>query len=114
VTDVVKVTELDPSAHLDSEETIAESLSAALEEDDPGVFLAAIGQVAKVRDMSAIAQESGLAQESLHKAFRPGAKPRYATVQKALRSLGVKINVSTAWLSKATRDRLRRYTPGKI
>ena len=57
---MIKVTEFDPSAYLDSEETIAEYLSAALEEDDPGVFLAAVGHVAKARGMSAIAQESGL------------------------------------------------------
>ena len=91
---MAKVTEFDPSAYLDSEETIAEYLSAALEEDDPGVFLAAIGHVAKARGMSAIAEESGLGRESLYKAFAPGAKPRYETVQKVLHSLGVKINVS--------------------
>jgi len=76
--------------------TIVEYLSAALEEDDPDVFLAAIGHVAKARGMSAIAQESGLGRESLYKAFAPGAKPRYETVQKVLHSLGVKINVSAA------------------
>lgn len=93
---MVKVTEFDPSVYLDSEEAIAEYLSAALEDDDPSVFLAAIGHVAKARGMSAIAQESGLGRESLYKAFAPGAKPRYETVQKVLHSLGVKINVSAA------------------
>lgn len=96
VTDMVKVTEFDPSVYLDHEETIAEYLSAALEDDDPSVFLAAVGHVAKARGMSAIAQESGLGRESLYKAFAPGAKPRYETVQKVLNSLGVKINVSAA------------------
>ncbi|NND83024.1 MAG: putative addiction module antidote protein [Gammaproteobacteria bacterium] len=93
---MVKITEFDPSVYLDSEEAIAEYLSAALEEDDSSVFLAAIGHVAKARGMSAIAQESGLGRESLYKAFSPGAKPRYETVQKVLHSLGVKINVSAA------------------
>jgi probable addiction module antidote protein len=93
---MVKVTEFDPSALLDSEETIAEYLTAALEEDDPDIFLAAVGHVAKARGMSAIAKESGLGRESLYKALSPGAKPRYETVQKVLHSLGVKINVSAA------------------
>ena len=93
---MVKVTEFDPSVHLDDEETIAEYLSAALEEDDPSVFLAAIGHVAKARGMSLIAEESGLGRESLYKAFAPGAKPRYETVKKVLNSLGVKIHVSAA------------------
>lgn len=93
---MTKITEFDPSVYLDNEETLAEYLSAALEEDDPNIFLAAIGHVAKARGMSAIAQESGLGRESLYKAFTPGAKPRYETVQKVLHSLGVKINVSAA------------------
>ena len=93
---MIKISEFDPSEYLDSEEMIAEYLSAALEEDDPCVFLAAVGHVAKARGMSAIAQESGLGRESLYKAFSPGAKPRYETVQKVLHSLGVKINVSAS------------------
>lgn len=93
---MVKISEFDASAYLDSEETIAEYLSVALENDDPNVFLVAIGHVAKARGMSAIAQDSGLGRESLYKAFAPGAKPRYETVQKVLQSLGVKINVSAA------------------
>ena len=32
---MIKVSDFDPSAYLDSEETIAEYLSAALEEDSP-------------------------------------------------------------------------------
>jgi probable addiction module antidote protein len=93
---MVKLTEFDPSALLDSEETIAEYLTAALEEDDPDIFLAAVGHVAKARGMSAIAKESGLGRESLYKALSPGAKPRYETIQKVLHSLCVKINVSAA------------------
>ena len=93
---MIKITEFDPSAYLDSEDTIAEYLSAALEDNDSDVFLAAIGHVAKARGMSAIAKESGLGRESLYKAFAPGAKPRYETVQKVLHTLGVKINVSAA------------------
>ncbi len=93
---MIKVTEFDPSAYLDSEEAIAAYLSAALEDDDPGIFLAAIGHVAKARGMSTIAQESGLGRESLYKAFAPGAKPRYETVQKVLHTLGVRIDVSAA------------------
>lgn len=93
---MVKITEFDASAYLDNEETIAEYLSAALEDDNPGVFLTAVGHVAKAQGMSAIAEDSGLGRESLYKAFAPGAKPRYETVQKVLRSLGVKINVSAA------------------
>jgi len=93
---MAKVTEFDPSLYLEDEETIAEYLTAALEDDDPNVFLAAVGHVAKARGMSVIARDAGLGRESLYKALTPGAKPRYETIQKVLHSLGVKIRVSAA------------------
>lgn len=91
-----KVTEFDPSAYLDDDEVIAEYLTAALEDENPDVFLAAVGNIAKARGMSAIAQSAGLGRESLYKSMAPGAKPRYDTVLKVLHSLGVKLTVSAA------------------
>ena len=96
MTEMVKVTEFDPSEFLDNEELIAEYLTAALEDENPDVFLAAVGNVAKARGMTAIAERTGLGRESLYKAMTPGAKPRYDTVLKVLQSLGVKISVSAA------------------
>lgn len=62
----ISLTEFDASAYLDSEEAIAEFLSAALESDDPEVFLSAIGHVAKARGMTEIAQKAGLSRASLY------------------------------------------------
>jgi probable addiction module antidote protein len=93
---VVKVTEFDASEYLDDEEIIAEYLTAALENNDPAVFLAAVGNVAKARGMTAIAAATGLGRESLYKAMAPGAKPRYDTVLKVLQSLGVKVRIEAA------------------
>ena len=90
----IRVREFDASAYLDDDKVIAEYLTAALEDGDPDVFLAAIGNVAKARGMSAIADSTGLGRESLYKAFAPGAKPRYETVLKVLHSLGVKLKVA--------------------
>jgi probable addiction module antidote protein len=90
----LKLTEFDASAYLDSEEVIAEYLTAALEEEDPNVFLTAVGNVAKARGMTQIAQATGLGRESLYKALAPGARPRYDTVLKVLRSLGVRLAVN--------------------
>jgi probable addiction module antidote protein len=93
---MVRVTEFDASAYLGDDEVVAEYLTAALEDPNPDVFLLAIGNVAKARGMSAIAESSGLGRESLYKALTPGAKPRYDTVLKVLQSLGVKLSVSAA------------------
>jgi probable addiction module antidote protein len=85
----------DAADYLDSEEMIAKYLTAALEDENPDVFLAAIADVAKARGVSAIAQSTGLGRESLYKALAPGAKPRYDTILKVLHGLGFKLTVTT-------------------
>lgn len=90
-----KLTKFDASEYLDSDEAIAEYLTAALEDDNPDVFLAAVSDVAKARGMATIAQNTGLGRESLYKALAPGAKPRYDTILKVLHGLGVKVSVTT-------------------
>ena len=83
----------DASDYLDSEETIAEYLSAALENPDPDAFLVAVRDVAKARGISTVAANAGLGRESLYKALKPGAQPRFDTVRRLLGALGVKLYV---------------------
>jgi probable addiction module antidote protein len=49
---MVRVTEFDPSAFLDSDEVVAEYLTAAREDPNRDVFLAALGHVAKARGIT--------------------------------------------------------------
>ncbi|PYS86316.1 MAG: putative addiction module antidote protein [Acidobacteria bacterium] len=84
-----KIKTFDAADYLDNDEVIAEYLNAALEDANPDVLLAAIADVAKARGMSRLAKDTGLGRESLYKALSPGAKPRYDTVLKLLRALGV-------------------------
>ncbi|MGJ8530344.1 addiction module antidote protein [Maritalea sp.] len=86
----------DASDYLDSESMIAEYLAAAVEDDNPDVFIAALGDIAKARGMSEIAEQTGLGRESLYKALRSGSKLRYETVQKVLSALGVKLTIAPA------------------
>jgi probable addiction module antidote protein len=90
----VRVAPFDPAEFLDSEEVIAEYLSAALEDPNPDVFLRAMASVARARGIAEVAKSSGLGRESLYKALAPGAKVRYETVRKVLDSLGVKLRVA--------------------
>lgn len=85
----------DIADYLDSDEVIAEYLTAAAEDPNPEVFLAALGDVAKAKGMARIAKEAGLGRESLYKAFGAGAHPRYETVSAVLRALGVKLTLVT-------------------
>lgn len=77
----------DITEYLDNDEAIAEYLSQVLEEGDNEEFLRAIGYIAKAKGMAQIAQETGLGRESLYKAFRPNAKPRFETVMKVMSAL---------------------------
>ena len=61
--------------YLDDEQTIAEYLTAALEDPNPDVFLTAVRDVARARGMTQLAKDSGLGRESLYKALSPGANP---------------------------------------
>ena len=88
--------EFDAAEYLDNEEAVAEYLSAVLEEDDPGLLSAALGDIAQARGMADIASASGLTREALYKALRPGAQPRFDTVSRVCRALGLKFTVRAA------------------
>jgi probable addiction module antidote protein len=91
---MTKLSKFDAADYLDSEETIAEYLTAALEDENPDVFLAALSDVAKTRGMAEVAKNTGLGRENLYKALAPGANPRYDTIIKVIHGLGVKITVT--------------------
>ena len=88
-----KFAPFDAADYLDSDEVIAEYLTAAMEDPNPEVFLAALGDVARARGMAQIARDAGLGRESLYKALSSGAHPRYETIAAVLRALGVKFAV---------------------
>ncbi|MEO7520681.1 MAG: addiction module antidote protein [Gemmatimonas sp.] len=84
----------DAADYLDSEEVIVEYLNVALASEQPDLFLQALADVAKARGMAQLAKDTGLGRESLYKALAPGAKPRYDTVLKLVRALGVELHTS--------------------
>ncbi len=83
----------DVADYLENGQVMAEYLSAAVEDPNPDVFLAALGDVARARGMAQIAEEAGLGPESLYKALSTGAHPRYETVSAVLHALGVKFAI---------------------
>ncbi|HPA48300.1 MAG TPA: putative addiction module antidote protein [bacterium] len=91
---IADLPEFDITEHLDSEEAIAAYLSAVIEENDPSELAHALGTVARARGMSQVAKDAGLAREALYKALRPGAQPRFDTVQRVCAALGVKLSVT--------------------
>ncbi len=91
---MTKFAPFDAADYLDNAETIAEYITAALEDPNPDVFLTAVRDVARARGMAQLAKDAGLGHESLYKTLAPGAKPRYDTILKLLHALGVKLSAS--------------------
>jgi probable addiction module antidote protein len=91
-----KLVPFDAARYLGSEEAIAEYMSAVLEADDPDLLLMALGDVARAKGMAQVAKDAGLGRESLYKALTPGAKPRFDTVLKVAKALGVRFSAQTA------------------
>lgn len=91
-----KLIPFDMAAHLDSQDAIAEYLTQVLADGDADELLRALGYIAKARGMAQIAEATGLGRESLYKALTPGAKPRYDTILKVTRALGVRLTAQPA------------------
>ena len=72
------------------------SVSTSLETDDTDLLLLALGDVARARGIAQVAKDSGLGRESLYKTLAPGAKPRFDTVLKVARALGVRLAARSA------------------
>lgn len=95
MTDKISITalpEFDASRYLDSEQAIAEYLTAILDENDPALLAAALGDIARARGMTEIARAAGMTREALYKALRPDAQPRFETIQKVCKALGIRLH----------------------
>ncbi len=93
---IADLPEFDASRYLDSDEAIAQYLTAILEEEDPALLAAALGDIARSRGMTEFARASGLTREALYRALRPNARPRFDTVAKVCKALGVRLVVESS------------------
>lgn len=86
-----KLLPFDSARYLTDDVAIAEYITAVLEDGDSDLLLLALSDVARARGMAQVAKDAGLGRESLYKALSPGAKPRFETVLKVARALGVRL-----------------------
>lgn len=82
--------------YLKSDEDLQAYLEAVLEEDDPALFAAALGDIARAKGMTQLARDTGLGRESLYKALSAEGNPELATVFKVMRALGLRLHVTAA------------------
>ncbi len=90
---IADMPDFDPADHLKSEADIAAYLSLVIDEGDPGELAHALGVAARARGMAQIAEETGMGREALYKALRADAQPRFDTIARVCKALGVKLVV---------------------
>jgi probable addiction module antidote protein len=73
---------------------MAAYLEAALEEGEPTLVAAALGDIARARGMTQLARETGLGRESLYKALSPNGNPEFSTILKVVQALGLRLHAS--------------------
>ena len=92
----------DAADYLQTKEDIAAYLDAAIDEGDPQMVAAAIGDIVRARNVSKIARDTGLTREGIYKALSAEGNPSFATVWKVARALDVEIR----FRAKAARGRV--------
>lgn len=85
----------DVADHLVTGADMAAYLEAALEDGDPALVAAALGDIARAKGMSALARKTGMGRESLYKALSSEGNPELGTVLKVVRALGLKLHATT-------------------
>ena len=68
-------------------------LEAAFEDGDPSLIQAALGDIARAKGMTALAQKAGLGRESLYKSLKRGGNPSFATILKVINILGLTLRL---------------------
>jgi len=92
----VKTTKWDVVDYLKTDKDMANYLEAAIEDGDPALISAALGDIARAKGMSQVARKAGLGRESLYKALSPNGNPEFATALKVVRALGLRLHASTS------------------
>jgi probable addiction module antidote protein len=83
----------DAADYLDSEEGIELYLEACAEDGDPALIAAALGDIARARNLSALAREVGMTRAGLYKALSRDGNPSFATIFKVARALGLEVSI---------------------
>jgi probable addiction module antidote protein len=88
--------DFDMASHLTNEEDIAAYLTMVIEDGDAAELAHALGVAARARGMSEVAKAAGITREALYKALRPNASPRFDTISKVCKALGVRLEAKPA------------------
>ena len=83
-----------PFDHLLTQADIGDYLTQAFLDDDPAVFVTALGHVAKAKGIAQLATDTGLNRESLYKALSGKTQPKWDTVQRINKALNINLHIA--------------------
>ena len=82
-------------------------LKISLEDEDPRIFLNALGRVARANGgLSLLARKTGLNRENLYRTLSPKGNPKIDSVGAVLRSLGLKLSVEAVGVPASRNARI--------
>ena len=92
---MIKTTRWDSAEHLKTDEDVKLYIEACIGEagDDPAFIVHALGVVARAKNMSQLARDTGITREGLYKALSPEGNPTFSTVAKIAKALGFQLTV---------------------
>ena len=90
----IKTRPFDAANYLNSEEDIAAYLSVVMEDGDPALLGAALGDIARARGMTQLARDTGLSRESLYKSLSGERAPNSDTLFKVIKALGFQLTLA--------------------
>jgi probable addiction module antidote protein len=90
------IRDYDAAEFLDSEETIAAYLSDVFAVGTDAEIKRALGDVARARNMSEIANKMSVSRPSLYKSLSVGCKTEFGTIRNFLNAIGVSMAVVPA------------------
>lgn len=79
-------------------------LKVSFEDDDPSIFLTALGRIAKANGgLGALAKRTGLNRENLYRTLSAKGNPKLMNIDALLRTFGMKLTVEQ--VPKSARNR---------
>ena len=85
----------------------ADRINQAFEKSDIAEICHAIGAATRLYNISDLAQKSGLARPSIHRAFAGKRKPNFTTVLNVLDAMGLRLRVTVRRRGPARAARLK-------
>ncbi|MDA3915418.1 MAG: putative addiction module antidote protein [Deltaproteobacteria bacterium] len=84
----IKTTPYNPFDYFETKEEINENLNNAFMDDDPRIFIIALGYLTRKKGRTKVARETGLNRESLYKSLAEDGNPKFSTISRITKALG--------------------------